>query len=102
MLSFILAFILLALFFAGLILFPYKKVAQWLKRYIHLPSFISGILLIIYSLIFEGKQAPVPPTNEIGEFLTNYTSGLQPFLIVSGGICIVASFFIRRYFSNIE
>lgn len=102
MLSFILAFLLLCLFFAGLILFPYNKVAQWLKKYIHIRTFCAGIALIVYGLIFYGEQAPVNSANEMSAILPQYASGIHLAIIPIGVICLVASFFINRLFSDNE
>ncbi|MGT2009292.1 hypothetical protein SPM35_23160 [Enterobacter hormaechei subsp. xiangfangensis] len=98
--SFISAFLLLCLFFAGLILFPYKKVYQLLKEHIHLRTFCAGILLIGYGFIFDGKQASVPSANELSSILSQHTASIHPIIIAAGFICLVASFFVNRLFSE--
>lgn len=102
MLSFILAFLLLCLFFAVLILFPYNKIAQWLKGHIHIHTFFAGIALIVFGFIFDGEQAPVNSANEMSVILPQYASGIHVFIIAVGVICFVASFFISRLFSDNE
>lgn len=102
MLSFILGFLLLCLFFAGLILFPYNKVAQWLKGYIHIRTFCAGIALIVFGLIFDGEQAPVNSANEMSVILPQYASGIHLAIVAVGVICLVASFFISRLLSDNE
>ncbi|CZZ20759.1 Uncharacterised protein [Enterobacter hormaechei] len=100
MISFILAFLLLSLFFAGLILFPYNKVAQWLKGHIHIRTFCAGIALIAFGFIFDSEQAPVKSANDMSLILPQYASGIHLFIVASGIICFVASFFINRLFSD--
>lgn len=102
MLSFILASILLSLFFAVLILFPYKKVAQWLKKYIHIRTFFTGIVLIVFSFIVDVKQGQVPSTNEMSGILLQYAGGIHQIIIAVGVICFVASFFINHFFNDSE
>ena len=102
MLSFILAFLLLSLFFAGLALFPYNKVAQWFKGHIHIRTFCAGIALIMFGFIFDGDPAPAHSANEISAILPQYASGIHPFIVAAGAICFVVSFFISRLFSDNE
>ncbi|HBE3287395.1 TPA: hypothetical protein KL544_003141 [Escherichia coli] len=102
MLYFILAFIFLSLFFAVLILFPYNKVAQWLKGHVHLRTFFAGIALIVFGFIFDAEQAPVDSANELSVILPQYAAGIHIFIIAAGIICFVASFFISRLLSDNE
>lgn len=102
MLSFILAFLLLALIFAGLICFPYKTVGQWLKEHFHLRTFFAGILLTVFGLISSGEPASAPSTNEMGDILSGYSGNISQICIVIGILCFIASFFINRFFSDHE
>lgn len=96
MLDFILGIIIISVLISGLIIFPYKKAVQALKKVTHMRTFCFGILLILFSSIAESGLFTAPSNNEPGNIFSQFVGGLHLIFIVVGVLCFVASFFIKR------